>query len=113
VLDILGFIFYAGASLVILFIAAFSGGISRLLALPAALGYILLAFWSIEQASSDIMRKDRKRDARMILLLNIVSFGLGALSFYIYMNSIVTPILLLGPAFVIGLWRSLRENKGP
>jgi len=45
--------------------------------------------------------------------LNIVSFGLGALSFYIYMNSIVTPILLLGPAFVIGLWRSLRENKGP
>ncbi|KUK17726.1 hypothetical protein [Thermococcus sibiricus] len=105
-LDILGFIFYAGASLVILFIAAFSGGISRLIAVPAALGYILLAFWSIEQASSDIIRKDQKRDESLILLLNIASFGLGAISFYLYMNSVVTPTLLLGPAFVIGLWRS-------
>ena len=34
-----------------------------------------------------------------------------ATSFYLYMNSIVTPALLLGPAFMIGLWRSLRENK--
>ncbi|MHA1253927.1 MAG: hypothetical protein ACTSRP_28450 [Candidatus Helarchaeota archaeon] len=105
-LDILGFIFYAGASLVILFIAAFSGGISRLIAVPAALGYILLAFWLIEQASSDIMRKDKKRDEKVILLLNIASFGFGATSFYLYMHSVVTPILLLGPAFVIGLWRS-------
>ena len=105
-LDILGFIFYAGASLVILFIAAFSGGISRLIAVPAALGYILLAFWSIEQASSDIMRKDKKRDEKVILLLNIASFGFGTTSFYLYMHSAVTPILLLGPAFVIGLWRS-------
>ncbi|WP_227738457.1 hypothetical protein [Thermococcus paralvinellae] len=48
-LEILGFIFYAGAALVILFIAAFSGGISRILAFPAAIGYMLLAFWSIEQ----------------------------------------------------------------
>ncbi|NJE25049.1 hypothetical protein E3E22_00070 [Thermococcus sp. MV5] len=107
-LDILGFIFYAGASLVILFIAAFSGGISRLLALPAALGYILLAFWSIEQASSDIRRQDKQKDERLMLLLNVVSFGLGATSFYIYMHSVVTPILLLAPAFVIGLWRSWR-----
>lgn len=55
-MELLGFIFYAGGSLVILFIGAFSGGISKLLALPAALGYILLAFWSIEQVDSDIIK---------------------------------------------------------
>ncbi len=92
-LEILGFIFYAGAALVILFIGAFSGGISRILALPVAIGYILLAFWSIEQVGSDIISKDRNRDKRLMLALNIISFTLGAVSFYIYMESIATPSL--------------------
>jgi len=109
-LEILGFIFYAGAALVILFIAAFSGGISRILALPAAIGYMLLAFWSIEQVGADIVSKGQGKDKRLMLALNLVSFGLGAISFYIYMGSIATPALLLGPAFVIGLWKSYKGH---
>ena len=109
-LGILGFIFYAGAALVILFIAAFSGGISRILALPAAIGYMLLAFWSIEQVGADIVSRGQSRDKRLMLALNLVSFGLGAISFYIYMESIATPALLLGPAFVIGLWKSYKGH---
>lgn len=109
-LEILGFIFYAGAALVILFIAAFSGGISRILALPAAIGYMLLAFWSIEQVGADIVSRGQSRDKRLMLALNLVSFGLGAISFYIYMESIATPALLLGPAFVIGLWKSYKGH---
>jgi len=109
-LGILGFIFYAGAALVILFIAAFSGGISRILALPAAIGYMLLAFWSIEQVGADIVSKGQGKDKRLMLALNLVSFGLGAISFYIYMESIATPALLLGPAFVIGLWKSYKGH---
>jgi len=109
-LEILGFIFYAGAALVILFIAAFSGGISRILALPAAIGYMLLAFWSIEQVGADIVSRGQSRDKRLMLALNLVSFGLGAISFYIYMGSIATPALLLGPAFVIGLWKSYKGH---
>jgi len=109
-LEILGFIFYAGAALVILFIAAFSGGISRILALPAAIGYMLLAFWSIEQVGADIVSKGQGKDKRLMLALNLVSFGLGAISFYIYMESIATPALLLGPAFVIGLWKSYKGH---
>ena len=109
-LGILGFIFYAGAALVILFIAAFSGGISRILALPAAIGYMLLAFWSIEQVGADIVSRGQSRDKRLMLALNLVSFGLGAISFYIYMGSIATPALLLGPAFVIGLWKSYKGH---
>ncbi|WP_227738458.1 hypothetical protein [Thermococcus paralvinellae] len=45
-----------------------------------------------------------------MLALNLASFGLGAVSFYIYMESIATPALLLGPAFVIGLWKSFKEH---
>ena len=109
-LEILGFIFYAGAALVILFIAAFSGGISRILALPAAIGYMLLAFWSIEQVGADIVSRGQNRDKRLMFVLNIISFTLGAVSFYIYMKSIATPALLLGPAFVIGLWKSYKGH---
>jgi len=58
------------------------------------------------------MRKERKRNAKIILLiLNIVSFGLRSFLF-IYMNSIVTPALLLGPAFVISLWDPCRKIEG-
>lgn len=108
-IELLGFIFYAGGALVILFIGAFSGGVSKLLAIPAALGYILLAFWSIEQVGSDIITRN-KRDKRLMALLNIASFGMGATSFYLYMRSIATPVLLLGPAFIIGLWRSYKGS---
>ena len=109
-LEILGFIFYAGAALVILFIAAFSGGISRILALPAAIGYMLLAFWSIEQVGADIVSRGQNKDKRLMLTLNLASFTLGVVSFYIYMKSVATSALLLGPAFVIGLWKSFKEH---
>lgn len=107
-LDVIGFLVYVEAFLTTLLTAMFSDGPARLLGFLAAFGYLLLAFWSIDQISSDIVPKRDAGGVRVMFFLNIIAFVFGVVSFYMYTENVVAPIVLLGPGFIIGFWKSVK-----
>ena len=112
-LDVIGFLVYVEAFLTALLTTMFSGGPARLLGFLAAFGYLLLTFWSIDQISSDIVPKRDVGGVRVMFFLNIISFVLGVVSFYMYTENAVAPIVLLGPGLVVGFWKSAKYVWAP
>ena len=100
--------FYIGGALAVLFIAAFSKThLQMLLGFLGAIGYLLLGFMMTEQLSSNL-RRSRGSDKKLIMAINLASFGAAYWALSSYMGNYIAPSILVGPGFLIGIWRVFR-----